>query len=115
MSAPLVIAIPSKGRLQKDSAALFSKAGLEVVQQGAERSYRGVIEGIDGVRSLHDLHVWTITSGMDCLSGHVVADAEADHQRLLATLQRVLLERFGVDHATLQIEAEGHEEVEPRF
>lgn len=76
---------------------------------------RATIEGIDGVRSLHDLHVWTITSGMDCLSGHVVADAEADHQRLLATLQRVLLERFGVDHATLQIEAEGHEEVEPRF
>ena len=49
MTAPLVVAIPSKGRLQKDSAALFARAGLEVAQQGAERSYRGVIAGIDDV------------------------------------------------------------------
>jgi ATP phosphoribosyltransferase len=46
---PLVIAIPSKGRLQASTTELFAKAGLDVVQQGAERSYRGVIAGIEGV------------------------------------------------------------------
>lgn len=49
MTAPLVIAIPSKGRLQASTTALFAEAGLNVVQQGAERSYRGTIKGIDGV------------------------------------------------------------------
>ncbi len=49
MTAPLVIAIPSKGRLQASTAELFAKAGLDVLQQGAERSYRGAIAGLDGV------------------------------------------------------------------
>lgn len=49
MTTPLVIAIPSKGRLQAATTALFGRAGLEVVQQGAERSYRGLITGLDAV------------------------------------------------------------------
>lgn len=49
MTAPLVIAIPSKGRLQATTTELFGRAGLDVVQQGAERSYRGTIDGVAGV------------------------------------------------------------------
>ena len=49
MTAPLVIAIPSKGRLQASTAELFARAGLDVLQQGAERSYRGAIAGLGGV------------------------------------------------------------------
>jgi len=49
MSAPLVLAIPSKGRLQADTQALFARAGLEIVPAGDKRSYRGRIEGIAGV------------------------------------------------------------------
>ena len=49
MSEPLVIGIPSKGRLQKDSAAVFAAAGLELIQQGADRSYRGLIGGIEDI------------------------------------------------------------------
>lgn len=45
MSAPLVIAIPSKGRLQADTKARFAEAGLDIVQAGAERSYRGSLSG----------------------------------------------------------------------
>ncbi len=48
MSAPLILAIPSKGRLQADSEALFTRAGLTIVP-GGKRSYRGRIEGIAGV------------------------------------------------------------------
>lgn len=49
MSAPLVLAIPSKGRLQADTLALFGRAGFEIAPSGAARSYRGTIKGIDGV------------------------------------------------------------------
>jgi ATP phosphoribosyltransferase len=49
VSAPLVLAIPSKGRLQADAQAMFARAGLEIVPAGSERSYRGRIAGIAGV------------------------------------------------------------------
>ena len=46
MSAPLVLAIPSKGRLQADSASRLATAGLEIIRSGASRSYRARIAGI---------------------------------------------------------------------
>jgi ATP phosphoribosyltransferase len=49
MTVPLVLAIPSKGRLMEDSRAAFAKAGLEIVTSGNVRSYRGTIAGIPGV------------------------------------------------------------------
>jgi ATP phosphoribosyltransferase len=49
MTAPLILAIPSKGRLMEDSRAAFASAGLEIVQSGNARSYRGTIAGIPGV------------------------------------------------------------------
>jgi ATP phosphoribosyltransferase len=47
--APLVLAVPSKGRLQENANAFFARAGLPVVQQGSERSYRGRIGGLPDV------------------------------------------------------------------
>lgn len=49
MSAPLVLAVPSKGRLQADSAARLATAGLEIVRSGASRSYRARIAGMAGI------------------------------------------------------------------
>ena len=49
MTAPLILAIPSKGRLQADAQALFARAGLTIAPSGGTRSYRGRIEGIAGV------------------------------------------------------------------
>jgi ATP phosphoribosyltransferase len=48
-SSLLVLAVPSKGRLQQDSAGLFARAGLTVVRSGSERRYRGAIDGLSGV------------------------------------------------------------------
>lgn len=66
---------------------------------------RNALNGVEGVASAHDLHVWTITSGMVALSAHVVA---ADDRRpageLLDRLRRMLVDRFGIDHVTIQIE-----------
>ena len=59
-----------------------------------------------GVRRVHDLHVWTLTSGREAMSAHVVVDDLRDSGRLLEELHRVLHARFGVDHTTIQLEGE---------
>jgi len=62
---------------------------------------------VDGVRDVHDLHVWTVTSGVVAMSGHVVVP---DLSRHPAALQRMLhdLEHLGIQHSTLQLECVDH-------
>jgi cobalt-zinc-cadmium efflux system protein len=55
-----------------------------------------------GVESVHDLHVWEITSGFPALSAHVVVGAEEDCHARRAELEAMLKERFGIGHTTLQ-------------
>lgn len=62
------------------------------------------LQGIAGVTSVHDVHVWTVTSGFVALSAHVSVKAGPDHDEVLVRAQRTLRERFGIDHATLQLE-----------
>jgi cobalt-zinc-cadmium efflux system protein len=59
---------------------------------------------IDGVEGIHDLHVWTITSGYAALSVHVTCAHGESREMLLARVNRVLRERFGIEHTTIQIE-----------
>ncbi|HXG15243.1 MAG TPA: cation diffusion facilitator family transporter [Calidithermus sp.] len=59
---------------------------------------------VPGVRRVHDLHVWTLTSGREAMSAHVVVDDPADSERLLDELHRVLHARFGIDHTTIQLD-----------
>jgi cobalt-zinc-cadmium efflux system protein len=57
-----------------------------------------------GVAEVHDLHIWTITSGMDSLSAHVVPQPGSERDAVLEGLRHVLHERFAIDHITIQIE-----------
>jgi cobalt-zinc-cadmium efflux system protein len=57
-----------------------------------------------GVKEVHDLHIWTITSGFPALSAHVVADPGIDHDRLLHDLEAFIHEHFDITHTTLQID-----------
>ena len=68
-----------------------------------------------GVTGVHSLHVWTITSGLDSLSAHVVAADGQQHRELLQQLRTMLHDRFGIDHITIQIEPEGFEEAVVSF
>jgi cobalt-zinc-cadmium efflux system protein len=72
---------------------------LDVVELIAELSS---IEGVDGV---HDLHVWTITSGYTALSMHVTCADGVPREMLMARINRLLRERFGIRHTTIQIES----------
>jgi cobalt-zinc-cadmium efflux system protein len=60
-----------------------------------------------GVVEAHDLHVWTVTSGFPALSAHVLVDNGADCHRIRLELERLLHDRFGIDHTTLQVEHVG--------
>jgi len=63
------------------------------------------LESMPGVVDVHDLHLWTLTSGMHVATAHLVADP-ADREDVLAGAQTLLRERHGIDHATVQVETE---------
>jgi cobalt-zinc-cadmium efflux system protein len=62
---------------------------------------------VPGVESVHDLHIWTITSGFDAMSGHVRANGRPSDE-VLHDLRSMLRDRFGIEHVTLQVEAADH-------
>ena len=64
----------------------------------------GAILETSGVEDVHDLHVWTITSGREALSAHVRHAHAVSQPELLRSLRTKLHEQFGVDHLTIQME-----------
>jgi cobalt-zinc-cadmium efflux system protein len=66
-----------------------------------------------GVLGIHDLHVWTVTSGFVSLSAHAETDQGIDQHDILVDLRLLLARRFGIEHATIQLETSAlHEELE---
>ncbi|MGI5194300.1 cation diffusion facilitator family transporter [Streptomyces sp. CA-288835] len=66
------------------------------------------LAAVDGVRDVHDLHLWTLTSGMHVATAHLVTDDHTDGHDVLDRAGDLLRERHGVAHATLQVEPVGH-------
>ncbi|MEV6566017.1 cation diffusion facilitator family transporter [Streptomyces kronopolitis] len=93
---------------------------LEAAPKGVDMAeVRARMLALPGVTDVHDLHAWTITSGMPVLSAHVVVtrDAldEAGHEKVLHALQGCLGRRFDVKHCTFQLEPAGHAEHEAQL
>jgi cobalt-zinc-cadmium efflux system protein len=65
------------------------------------------MRSVPGVESVHDLHIWSITSGFDALSGHVRASGRPSED-VLHDLVTMLRDRFGIEHVTLQVESANH-------
>jgi cobalt-zinc-cadmium efflux system protein len=64
------------------------------------------IGSVDGVRAVHDLHVWSVTPGFEALAAHVVVARGADRDRARREVEFVLQDRYGLEHTTLQMEEE---------
>ena len=96
----LLVLASAWGVLRDASGILLeaAPAGLDVAQLG------NAMAGHPGVVGVHDLHVWTITSGFPSLSAHVVVEPGADCHEIRAELEGLLRERFALDHTTLQVE-----------
>jgi cobalt-zinc-cadmium efflux system protein len=96
-----LIAISSVRLLRESMHALMEGVphGLSVETIGSE------IARVDGVLSVHDLHVWTLSDSRSALSAHVVVRSMTQWDRVLLELQTRLHDKFGIDHVTLQPES----------
>jgi cobalt-zinc-cadmium efflux system protein len=91
----------SSARLLRESTAIF----LERAPSGADPDAIGrALVAEDDVVEVHDLHVWTVTSGFPALSAHVLVTPGADCHAARRRLERTLAERFGLTHTTLQVD-----------
>jgi cobalt-zinc-cadmium efflux system protein len=93
---------------------------LESAPKGVDMAeVRAHILALDGVEDVHDLHAWTITSGMPVLSAHVVVRSDVlnaiGNEKMLHELQGCLGDHFDVEHCTFQLEPSGHAEHEARL
>ncbi|MEW2544484.1 cation diffusion facilitator family transporter [Streptomyces sp. NPDC047002] len=111
------------GLLIVPRAVKLLRETLEVLLEAAPRGVdmaevRAHMLAMPGVVDVHDLHAWTITSGMPVLSAHVVVDQDAldavGHEKILHELQGCLGHHFDVEHCTFQLEPGGHAEHEAR-
>jgi cobalt-zinc-cadmium efflux system protein len=105
-----VVIVLGAVRLLKESTDILLEA-CPVGIDGGEVEAR--ILTLPEIASVHDLHIWSITSGMPALSGHVVlrGGVEISGDDLLGRLQRLLRDEFQIDHSTFQIESETFEEI----
>lgn len=83
-------------------------AGVDVQEVGT------AMAAVDGVREVHDLHVWTVTSGFPALAAHVRTDPAQDPDDVRRRLEGELADRFGIEHTTLQVMVEQLLEIEDR-
>lgn len=95
------------------SAYTIVRSSTHILLEGAPRQLDmqqiiATIKQLDGVVDVHDLHVWTISTGMDALSGHVVVRDQmlSQSSKLLDDINRVLAERYNITHTTIQMENE---------
>jgi cobalt-zinc-cadmium efflux system protein len=102
-----LIIVVSAVRLVRDAVDVLLEATPSHVDLDAVRKLMGEVSGVTAV---HDLHVWTISSGIYALSVHLVVTEAAlpDNHRILTAVKHQLFDQFGIDHTTIQIEPEGY-------
>jgi cobalt-zinc-cadmium efflux system protein len=91
------------------SSARLIRESFRILMEGAPPhldvdAVRAALAALDGVVGVHDLHVWTITSGFLSLSAHLTVRPEAEPNDVLGRAHEALASRFGLRHATFQIE-----------
>ena len=102
-AAIALVIVPRTWRLLRQAVNVLLEGTPAHLELGEiEQAMRQVA----GVRRVHDLHVWTLTSGREAMSAHVVVDDVRESERLLERLHALLHARFGIDHTTIQLEAE---------
>ncbi|MGW6460190.1 cation diffusion facilitator family transporter [Streptomyces sp. NPDC055078] len=101
--------VPRTLKLLRETLNVLLESAPKDVDMAEVRAH---IVALPGVEDVHDLHAWTITSGMPVLSAHVVVSPDVldsvGHERLLHDLQGCLGDHFDVEHCTFQLEPAGH-------
>ena len=89
---------------------ILLREGVGVLLEGTPadvdvEQVRTTIAGVPGVADVHDLHVWSLTSGVNALSAHIVRDPAVPHETLQGKVRRTIFEAFPIGHVTLQVES----------
>jgi cobalt-zinc-cadmium efflux system protein len=100
---------PRTWRLLREAVDVLLEATPSTVNLA---SVRQAIADTPGVAGVHDLHVWSLTSGVNALSVHAVRTDDVSHDDILRAVQARVTSQFGIAHATIQVESAGHEERE---
>ncbi|HVR82295.1 MAG TPA: cation diffusion facilitator family transporter [Luteimonas sp.] len=96
----VVVAIGAFGLLR----AAFN-AAMDAVPQGIDQAQvRGFLSAQAGVSAVHHLHIWSLGAGEIAMTAHLVRPDDADHDPFIDRIVQELDQRFGINHATLQIE-----------
>jgi len=106
-----VLIMRSAYALVRDSTNILLEATPRQMQL---ETIAKTIRDVDGVKGVHDLHVWTITSGLYALSGHVTVatDSISQGSTIVAKVEAKLRESFGIEHVTIQVEKETLENIQ---
>lgn len=96
----LLILKSAWGVIKHSVHILMEGTPITVNQEEVKRE----LESIDGVLDVHDLHIWTITSGLDSLSCHMLIEDDADQQEVLQQAINTIREKWKIEHTTIQIE-----------
>ena len=94
--------VVSAARLMRDSVDILLErvpAGLDIERIARE------IDAVEGVRGVHDLHIWQVTPGFPAMSAHVDITDDTDPERVRRAIHRLLHQDYGVAHTTIQTEA----------
>jgi cobalt-zinc-cadmium efflux system protein len=99
------------GLLILASATGIVLRSVDVLLESAPRhvdvaAFEVALGRVDGILGVHDLHIWTITSGIHAMSCHVRVRAGSDTRVVLRDLKKLIGERFGIEHTTVQLEVE---------
>jgi len=94
--------------LLRDSGRIFMEAAPRDLDP---ETIGRTLAAEDGVVEVHDLHVWEVTSGMPAISAHMIVGRDADCHEARWRAARLLADRFGVEHTTLQVEHEPDDEL----
>jgi|SRR5437867_7594231 len=105
----LVIAAGSLKLVREAVDVLLEATPAGIDLDGVSRA----IATVPGVVEVHDLHIWSITTGLPALSGHVRLDGAQPHtsDEMLNRIKQTVLDRFGIVHTTIQIESRGYQEL----
>ncbi|MEU6122214.1 cation diffusion facilitator family transporter [Streptomyces sp. NPDC047123] len=108
--------VPRTVKLLKETLNVLLESAPKGVDMAEVRAH---ILDLPGVEEVHDLHAWTITSGLPVLSAHVVVSSgtldSIGHEKMLHELQGCLGDHFDVEHCTFQLEPSGHAEHEAKL
>ena len=96
--------LPRTFALGRSAVRILVQAAPEGLDVGLIRDR---LAAVPGVCDVHDLHVWTLTSGMDVASAHLSLEPAAELGEVLATAREALHDDFSIEHATLQVEPVG--------